>query len=757
MIYPVKYRGAICLWQFHRASAQFGIVFAALAVAIAALLVFPPRTEAAPTDGLVGHWTFDGSDVTTTVADRSGNGNSGYLFNVSTSSAKKVGKLGQALFFDTTNDLVKVANQASLNFTSALTLSAWIKKRGAFPTGGQSRDIIGKSTDPAQFNQWQMQTIDDELALYFCTTSNDASCVTTAFQYTTDATNMQPETWYHVVTTWDDSSDTVVLYVNGVPQSASDTGNDPVGSAHIDSTTGDVYIGEMGAGIGSDMTIDDARVYNRALTPSEVKQLYLHGQALKKPPNNLGLVGYWSFNEGTSTVATDFSGNGNHGTFEAGNGSLPTWTNGRRGYAVNLSPAVEQGERVNMSAPSVLQPTAAVTVAAWVNISQTFESSAHIAGAYKDDDGYRLALSPTTCVGFAITFHVWAGDDYCASYPLTSFSATSTWHHVVGTYDGDTILLYLDGVQVASDTSPSSDPIQYDSNTPFCVGNRASSQTACNQSSTNFSGLVDEVRVYNRVLSPSEVATLAQSGAVKFTTSSVALQSGSTLTQGLVGHWPFDGADVTDRVYDRSGQNNHAYFVGGATSSARAIGKLGQALEFDNSNDYVRTTTETSFDFDTTSPFSLSAWVYRNSMANSDVVMGKVDVIRGYSLFLDGTGRVSFIVANDTLSTIFLQVDSPASSVPAGAWYHVVATYDGTATLAGTRIYVNGVDNTSLNNDSLGTGDSILTDASFLVGDQSPANVPMHGRIDDARVYGRALTPSEVKQLYNLGGAVIRP
>ena len=51
-----------------------------------------------------------------------------------------------------------------------------------------------------------------------------------------------------------------------------------------------------------------------------------------KPPTNLGLVGYWSMNEGTGTMAGDGSGNGNRGTLTNG----PTWVDGKRGKALNF-------------------------------------------------------------------------------------------------------------------------------------------------------------------------------------------------------------------------------------------------------------------------------------------------------------------------------------------------------------------------------------------------------------------------------------
>ncbi len=55
-----------------------------------------------------------------------------------------------------------------------------------------------------------------------------------------------------------------------------------------------------------------------------------HAAKFSLAPNNLGLVGYWSFNEGGGSIAHDFSGNGNSGTLQ----SSPTWVNGKRGKAL---------------------------------------------------------------------------------------------------------------------------------------------------------------------------------------------------------------------------------------------------------------------------------------------------------------------------------------------------------------------------------------------------------------------------------------
>lgn len=81
---------------------------------------------------------------------------------------------------------------------------------------------------------------------------------------------------------------------------------------------------------------------------------------LLKP--NLGLVGYWSFDEGTSTKATDFSGFGNTGTL---NGS-PSWVNGKLGKALDFE--LSNSDFVDVGSGSSLQQTSAMTVCAWVRV-----------------------------------------------------------------------------------------------------------------------------------------------------------------------------------------------------------------------------------------------------------------------------------------------------------------------------------------------------------------------------------------------------
>src|SRR5712671_6332926 len=87
------------------------------------------------------------------------------------------------------------------------------------------------------------------------------------------------------------------------------------------------------------------------------------------------------------------------------------------------------------------------------------------------------------------------------------------------------------------------------------------------------------------------------------------------LNSGLVGNWSFNQADLAGVIaYDRSGNANNGTLTNGPK---QAIGKIGQGLSFDGTNDYVATTNEINSSGD----FTLSMWMYpRNISAGTDIV-----------------------------------------------------------------------------------------------------------------------------------------
>lgn len=128
-----------------------------------------------------------------------------------------------------------------------------------------------------------------------------------------------------------------------------------------------------------------------------------------------------------------------------------------------------------------------------------------------------------------------------------------TWYHVAGTYDGDKLRIYVDGV--LKNTSPS-----YPGNVS---GLQLDNRFIGRWSSPGFhwSGLVDQVRVYNRALSGSEVGMLAVGG--------------EPSVSGLVGYWRFEEGTGTSTA-DSSGKGNAGTLVGLPTWEYDVPDKLNQ-------------------------------------------------------------------------------------------------------------------------------------------------------------------------------------
>ena len=474
--------------------------------------------------------------------------------------------------------------------------------------------------------------------------------------------------------------------------------------------------------------------------------------SLQKPANNLGLVGYWSFNEGTSTVATDFSGNGNHGTLSTAGSALPVWVNGKRGKALNFA---SDDTYVDMGAPSSLDMDGAMTVCAWANADALGADTSILSNS--DGGPSNIQYSISVVSSGLITFFWANGGSYEQYDSATGLIVPGRWYHVCGVRNGSGVgTLYIDAQSIGTPTGDVSVPTSAGNATIGRLGSRDADY---------FDGMIDEVRIYSRALSAPEIAALAKTGAVKFNTSSVALQQGSTLANGLVGHWTFDGPDVTTTVTDRSGSANHGYFNGGATSSAKIIGKLGQALSFDGADDYVDAGSATSLDNvinDTGTSGTISFWMKPDAVQN--VILAKNDanaVNVGWWLENISTtpteGTIGLrLVIERTIVNMRAGVPSP----PNGVWTHVVIVTDGSLTAANQKFYYNGVlQALTTSNDGSGTHGSDASETVFIARNRPTSGDGAYstydGILDDIRIYNRVLTAAEAKQLYKLGNVII--
>jgi hypothetical protein len=222
-------------------------------------------------NGLVGYWTFDGPSVhwnTNTVDDKSGQGNTGTLVNMSTSSSPALGQIGQALWFNGTARYIDVGtSDAFLQEDQPQTISAWI-----YPQSAAFAYIAQRSGGAESGTvQFKCSCSNNNYAIDFrVSTFNGFEERVSSFG------TISPNKWQHVAVTWDGTvASHMHLYVNGQETTYDSTIAN--GGHHFDNSGAATLIG--GNQFSSNSTImDDVRIYNRALSASEIKLLYSSGR-----------------------------------------------------------------------------------------------------------------------------------------------------------------------------------------------------------------------------------------------------------------------------------------------------------------------------------------------------------------------------------------------------------------------------------------------------------------------------------------------
>jgi hypothetical protein len=283
--------------------------------------------------------------------------------------------------------------------------------------------------------------------------------------------------WHHVAVTLNGS--TGILYVDGV-QAGSHTGM-TIKPSDLGNTTQN-WIGrsQFSADPYLDGRVDDFRIYNRALSASDVTHV-MNGQTALP-------IAELSFNETSGTTASDLSGNGWTGTLTGG----AAWAAGNSSNAVDLN-----GTNGYVALPTgVVSSADSITVAAWVNLD-TVSNWSRIFDFGSGTSKY-MFLSPQNGANGNIRFEIKNGSAV-RTIEGTSALATGGWHHVAVTLDGTTGMLYVDG-QLAGSSAVNIRPSQLGATTQNWIGRSQFS------ADPYLDGRVDEFRIYNRALSAAEVS-----------------------------------------------------------------------------------------------------------------------------------------------------------------------------------------------------------------------------------------------------------
>jgi hypothetical protein len=591
---------------------------------------------------LIAWWKFDEGEGDTAY-DSAGN-NDGTLTNgpVWTPSG-----INGSLSFDDVDDYVEVADDDCLDITDEITLSAWIRPRN---TSAVDEQFIVSKWDVSSSYGMRLESANPRFFLM-------AGSSKIAKTYTD--LNTSPDVWAHVVATWD--GQTMKAYLNGTVSEQNEpfAGIINISDAPVAIGFNPGYDGGLG-GAYFDGMIDDVRIYDRALSPNDISELYLSAM----PVNYYYVDGVDGddLNDG-QTPETAFA------TIQRGIDEANDADRVLVYPAAYAGPVSLEGKAITVQ--GVVGAGGAAVISAPGN---------YAVSCFSDEDANSVVKNFIIKDSFVGVFLV---------------DASPTLGHLT-VVDNNT------GVAAYSDSEPHMSNCIFYNNDEDLFGCQAE-------------------------------YSFARDG----------------ITDGLVAHWTFDEGSGTI-AYDSAGDNDGTIYGAGWST-----GISGGALDFDGDDDRVQV--PDSDELTPTEQMTISLWAYNRDMSASASMVNKIASCpgepaspgnsRSYAMTFLHTGQIRF-GAYYTLN----DADGIESNrtVPAHEWHHAAATFDeGEAAM-----YIDG----GLDNTAALAFSFILNDAQHLnmggyweyCGTDEFYN-EFNGQLDDVRIYNRALSAGEVRQVYSKG------
>lgn len=621
--------------------------------------------EVAELYGFLGHWKLDensGAVATdSTAVDNDGTYSGGAAPGV---SGPYPGAGANAAEFDGGSGDKITLPSMEYDLSYGVTMAVWYNKDSL--TGSHS-EFISLSNGSLADDVWFGLDHTNGLEIFLSDPVDGASS-----RSVNEGVSPAAGSWQHGVATID-SAGNAIIYRNGVAVASGFVGI-PTNVARAQNA-----IGGSAFGYGNDGRLFDARFYNRVLSPAEVAELY-------------GLIGHWTFDEGSGTTIADSSGIGNDASFNTG---TPVWVDGIYGKALEFDGT---NDAITNTA---VDPAKAGAVSVWIRSDGPPASRQRPWGLGAD---FEMWQDPDGLVSMDVSTDGYQGG-FITTTPLHT---AGRWYHIVAQYDADdnSYEIYLNGELHKSGISTWAIVEQTANQLSF--GTRTGS-------TQRFSGALDDFRVYNRQLSAIEVADL----------------------YGLVGHWKMDEGFGTTLV-DNTAYGNDAT-INGATWTSDCVGNIG--LEFDGAGDTA--TTNSAFDPPPTG--TVAFWL--RSAGNPGSRSRPFGVGGDWEMRQEPDGTLSFDLGGegpDVGAGGDAFVTNEGLSFE-NRWYHVVAQFD--ASDDSFAIYING----ALVHSGVNGNNMVEQVANILsFGTRTGNTQYWEGALRDFRVYKRWIADSEISELSGL-------
>lgn len=411
----------------------------------------------------------------------------------------------------------------------------------------------------------------------------------------------------------------------------------------------------------------------------------------------------YRFDDASGLAASDSSGNSHTATL---NGAA-SWTNGKVKGALNLNGSTN----TYVSLPSnIVTGVDSITIAAWVkwyggnNWQRIFD--------FGNGTGVYMFLTPKSGYGtmrFAIKSSASGNAEQIMEAPALP---VGIWKHLAVTISSGsttstgTGTLYVDGVQVAQNTAMSATPSSLGATYQNWIGRSQYSGDAY------FGGQIDEFKIYNRVLTASELSSLVVNSQIAYYR--FIETSGTTAADS-------SGNGMTATLRGNAGWQANALDLGGSNAYASLPTGIGSGV----------------------GDFTVSTWVkwYGGNMWQRIFDFGTGTGLYMYLTPYSGINTLRFGIKTPATGNIEKDVDAP--TLPVGVWKHVAITKRGnTATL-----YMDGAQ-VAQNTSVAGSLSELGASTQNWIGRSQFSSDPyLDGLVSDFRIYSRALSSAEIASL----------
>jgi hypothetical protein len=412
-------------------------------------------------------------------------------------------------------------------------------------------------------------------------------------------------------------------------------------------------------------------------------------------------VALWHFNEASGDTVYDFSTNSNNGYI-----SGAARVDGLSGKALQFD-GINDYVRYNNS--SSFENLSRITISMWFYFRyNSYDFTGERLYLIDKNGAWRVWYSPNNYVNAnedQIFFDIW---DWQGVSTQGVTWVPGEWYLINLTYDSSHAKVYINGK--LNNTAAISKTLN---------SNSADVYLGCTDGSTYFfNGIIDEVRISNIARDPSEIAAHWEAN-----------RDSAALDLGLIAYYPFNG-----NANDESNNNNHGT-VNGATLTTDRFGNANNAYSFDGIDDYIDCGNDTSLDV--TDGITVCVWMYTTNNTDEMHPISKGTIYSSWDLIVYNPNmQYEFRVKGPNLAP-------PCKNILTNEWVHLVGVYNGSS----VSVYQNG----NLCVSEQGSGSIPTTSALLLIGKDKDSRFEYEGKLDEIRIYDRALSSTEIYQLYTQG------